>query len=382
MRSKLFGLSAAGILLGTATGAQGGTILNWNLDNVAVDPGPYADGTTYYSTIYDEPVTGGVGDAATNGRMAFEPPEGAAPGMKVMNDAPDLNPGQDIGNCIMAAGDATCESGFQSGKRYKLHATEAEPIDLVFNVVDSQETTDYRVFEKISNYTGGSLEGFERELGFGIGEDFTQSTAEDGLSFGSEARTQFPFELFGDAEEHPFHELSGFYDPTATSGYELDLAEDSMASSGFYGAYGDFFGDWLDNGEVPDGYFWDHDNDPETEDILMATYDEEEGAWIQRREEQDGEAVPIEPTEVSEAELLEDGYYSAAVTDLANLNLNYFVNVGNVTDWSTYEQGVGTFTLRLTPDRAVDVPAPQTAGLLLTGLALVVAGRRRQAGPC
>ncbi|MFP4561134.1 MAG: PEP-CTERM sorting domain-containing protein [Thiohalorhabdus sp.] len=56
--------------------------------------------------------------------------------------------------------------------------------------------------------------------------------------------------------------------------------------------------------------------------------------------------------------------------------------MGDVTDWSTYEQGVGTFTLRLTPEGAVNVPAPQTAGLLLTGLALVVASRRRKAGPC
>ncbi len=125
-------ISLMGALLGTALSAQAGVISDWNTNNVVTEPGPYTDGEVYHSTIYDRDVSGGTSGAETNGRIAFEPPEGEAPGLKVVTDGPDLNDKRDFNDCIMAAGGATCEDGFQSGKRFKMQATDTGAIDMVF----------------------------------------------------------------------------------------------------------------------------------------------------------------------------------------------------------------------------------------------------------
>jgi hypothetical protein len=376
-------ISLCGALLGTAFTAHAGTITGWNTDNVITDPGPYADGETYFSTIYDRDVSGGIGGAETNGRIAFEPPDGEAPGLKVVNDGPDLNENRDFNDCIMAAGGTTCESGFQSGKRFKQHVTDTGAVDLVFNVEPSEGTTEYRVFQKVSNYTGGQLSGMEMQLGYGIGDSFQPSSEGDGLGFvteGSEIREGafFPFGLFGDADEHPHHTLSGFFDTESRAGYDLAFNEDSLVTGDMYGMYDDFFGDWLANGQVPDGYFWDHDDDPATEDILMA-YQNEDGEWIQRRKEEDGEAVPMDAEEVDEEALKDKDYYRDVIEDLANLNLNYFLSVGDLNAIENFDVGAqqdfldSTFTMRLTTN---EVPAPRTVVLLAGGLLLLLAARR------
>lgn len=48
------------------------------------------------------------------------------------------------------------------------------------------------------------------------------------------------------------------------------------------------------------------------------------------------------------------GYQSGPIEDLANLNLNYYIEVKDPTLWSTYDQVAqeGTFTLRITPIEA------------------------------
>jgi len=379
-------ISLFGALLGTALSAQAGVISDWNTNNVVTDSGPYTDGEVYYSTIYDRNVAGGTSGAETNGRIAFEPPEGEAPGLKVVTDGPDLNDKRDFNDCIMAAGGATCEDGFQSGKRFKMQATDSGPTDLVFNLEPSDETKRYRVFQKMSNYTGGQLSGMEVQLGYGVGDSFQPSSEGDGLGFvteGSEIREGafFPFGLFGDAEEHPHHTLSGFFDTESRAGYDMAFNEDSLATGDMYGKYDDFFGDWLDNGQVPDGYFWDHDDNPATEDILMA-YVNEDGEWIQRREEEDGDAVPAAAFTTTEEALQDAGYYRGVIEDLANLNLNYFLSVGDLGaldefDVTSQQELPGsTFTMRVSTAGASQVPAPQPVALLVGGLLLLVAGRR------
>ena len=386
-------ISLMGALLGTALSAQAGVISDWNTNNVVTDPEPYTDGEVYYSTIYDRNVAGGTSGAETNGRIAFEPPEGAAPGLRVVTDGPDLNDKRDFNDCIMAASGVgtTCESGFQSGKRFKMQATESGPVDLVFNLEPSDETKRYRVFHKMSNYTGGRLSGMEVQLGYGVGDSFQPSVEGDGLSFVTEDTeiregAFFPFGLFGDAEEHPHHTLSGFFDTESRAGYNLDFNEDSLLTGDMYGMYDDLFGDWMANGEVPDGFFWDHDNDPETEDILMA-YQNEDGEWIQRREEStdaDGNpiAVPTDAFTTSLEELQGEDYYQDVIEDLANLNLNYFLSVGDVGafdefDMTSQQELPGsTFTMRVSSVSASQVPAPQPVALLVGGLLLLMAGRR------
>ena len=381
-------ISLFGALLGTALSAQAGVISDWNTNNVVTDPGPYADGEVYHSTIYDRDVSGGASGAETNGRIAFEPPEGEAPGLKVVTDGPDLNDKRDFNDCIMAAGGTTCESGFQSGKRFKMQATDSGPMDMVFNLEPSDETKRYRVFHKMSNYTGGQLSGMEVQLGYGVGDSFQPSVEGDGLSFVTDIESTdvregafYPFGLFGDADAHPHHTLSGFFDTESRAGYNLDFNEDSMATGDMYGMYDDLFGDWLDNGQVPDGYFWDHDDDPATEDILMA-YVNEDGEWIQRREEDNGDAVPADAFTTTEEALQEAGYYRGVIEDLANLNLNYFLSVGDLGSFDEFDMTSqqelpgSTFTMRVSSASASQVPAPQPVALLVGGLLLLMAGRR------
>lgn len=65
-----------------------------------------------------------------------------------------------------------------------------EAIDLVFDVAADDASKLYRVIGKFSNLTditnavGGGLKAFRFETGFGVGNDFVASSAEDGLSFG------------------------------------------------------------------------------------------------------------------------------------------------------------------------------------------------------
>jgi hypothetical protein len=345
--------------------AQAGVITAWNGDNVVTDPGPYVDETTYYSVIYDQDVTGGTAGATTNGRIAFEPPEATDPGLKVVNDGPDLNPNQDFTNCIMASSVATCESPFQSGKRFKQQITDTGPIDLVFDVTDSDAETAYRVFQKVSNYTNGQLGGFDIELGFGLGGGFVMSVDDDGLGFdlteGASAR--FPFGLFGDADTNQNHDTDGFFDPTARSGFNVSLTEDLLSTESLFGMYDDLFGAWLNFDSVPQGYFWDDDGDPTTDAVLMA-YLNDEGQWVDR----DGLVV-------DEQDLIDAGYYVGIIEDLANLNVDYFLLIGDVTGWSTWNGETASFTIRLTPN---EVPVPATLSLLGIGALLLGARRRRR----
>lgn len=88
MRKSLLLATAVAALSLPCAPATAGTINGWNLGNVLVESGPYLDDMTYFSTVYDRDDSGGMIGATTNGRVSFEPPTGAAPGIKVINDEP------------------------------------------------------------------------------------------------------------------------------------------------------------------------------------------------------------------------------------------------------------------------------------------------------
>ncbi|GHD51005.1 PEP-CTERM sorting domain-containing protein [Marinobacter persicus] len=199
-------------------------------------------------------------------------------------------------NCIMAAGDATCNGPFQSGKRFKLDQTSAGAIDLVFDLSGEPfaEGNDglYRVFQKYGNATDSLLSGFTMSLGFGIGDAFTQSTTGDGLGFvdfgedpgNNEFSSLFAQGLFGTDERRD--RLTGYFSPDR-SGFALDLvSEDFFQTTGLFGGeygYEGLFGDWMSYSMAPDGYFLDDDGDPLTDAILMAHFDASSGQWIMNR---------------------------------------------------------------------------------------------------
>ncbi|MGF2736717.1 choice-of-anchor F family protein [Marinobacter sp. DUT-1] len=215
-------------------------------------------------------------------------------GISVYNEAFTGNVDEvpyEFAGCIMAQPDleVNCMAPGGSGKRFKLKTTETNgPIDLVFNVTADDASKLYRVIGKLSNLTdatnsvAGALEGFRIETGFGIGNEFMPSSAEDGLSFGFLADgssklsvgtlAKFPGGLFGGSrvEGLPFFSVSiaDFVEGTTVAD------EDVLETDGVIPAeYAGLFGDWLALAKVPTGWFIDHNGNPADDSILLA-YDD------------------------------------------------------------------------------------------------------------
>jgi hypothetical protein len=384
-------LSSLAIL--AAGGAQAATITGWNTDNVVVAPTP-ADGITGASVVYDrDPNAPG---AVTNGRIAFTPPEAVSPGIKVQPETYTQGgpSGLTLDGCLMTSNPtATCTSPFQSGKRIKTQVTDNGPIDLVFDLEQGAEA-NYQVFYRLINQTSKSLAGFALELGFGVGSEFVKATAADGISFSTEFRaqpassmasatTQFPFGLFGDALTNPNFTLDGFFAPERTG---LNVVLDpndpfSITSAGYFGPYTSLFSNWLSQDAVPLGAFWDNDNDASTDALLMAWYTN--GQWEMRRDVLDagaGTAISLSGADVEYFDNFADlvarlgigsSLFEDDIEDLANLNVNYAINLGAGVKASN-------FTLRTTVTVA-PVPVPMSATMLVGAIgALGFAARRRR----
>lgn len=91
-------------------------------------------------------------------------------------------------------------------------------------------TIGYQLYHRVVNKSGGPLAGVTVELGYGVGEAFTLSLADDGLGFSPAfpappdrdmpGSSQFPFGLFGDADCNPSFDLAGLFSSERT-GYEM-----------------------------------------------------------------------------------------------------------------------------------------------------------------
>lgn len=393
--------------LGAPEAVSAATILGWNTDNVAVPTEPVADGETGVSVVYDRALNpdGSVPVGATSsGQIVFSPPEAVSPGIKVAPESYTQGGPSDItlDGCIMTSNPAaTCTSDFQSGKRVKEQMTGFDPVDLVFDIDSSStETSIYQVFGRLINVTGAALSGFSIELGFGTGADFVAATAGGGLSFSDAFRaqpsgsgsvsTQYPFGLFGDAEDNDNFLLDGFFASERT-GLTTEQTATTITSTGFYGPYGSLFGPWLDQASVPTGLFWDFDDDDATDALLMA-WETAPGIWELRREATET-CDPDNPAICTPGATL--GSYVGGLTfedmvallgvdeglldvggieDLANLNLNYAVALGDL-------GGATSFTLRTTVFAAPlsAVPVPPAAPLLAGAVMLLGVARRRRA---
>lgn len=373
MNAYHYRLIGAVLLSGIAVPGMAATITGWNLNNVeqVPDAGDPALGISY---IYDRDVSGGTAGAVSNGQILWL--ASPQPGMTVLNDDPDLNPGQSIPDCIVAVG-ANCEGPFRSDKRVKMRATSVGTIDLAFDTSPSAANS-YQLFHRLINVTPEKLKGFSIELGYGLGADFVSSGADDGLAFdltvelgpdNLPAFTQFSFGLFGDAADNPNVDLDGFF-ATERSGFGLDIGEDLIATTGIYGPYAGLFGPtMLNQASVPNGYFWDNDGDPLTDPLLMAWFNGTD--WEARRAidpDDPTKAISIAPTIVSEADLQALGYELDIIEDLRNLNVNLNILTDESFDGSQ-------FTLRFT---TAAVPGPSTWTIMLAGVGLLGATVRRK----
>ncbi|WP_299350611.1 choice-of-anchor F family protein [uncultured Shimia sp.] len=380
----------SGMALSNAGFSSAATITGWNTDNVVVDNSAPVDGITGASVVYDQnPSNTG---ATSNGQITFTPPEAYAPGIKVQPEVYTQGgsggSGLTLDGCIMTSNPgAICTSDFQSGKRVKTQVTGTEPLDLVFDVQAGAEA-NYQMFYRLINATSKSLAGFALEIGFGVGNEFVQATASDGITFSTDfmakpstanasVTTQYPFGLFGDASTNPNFDLDGFFAPER-SGMDVLQTATSITSSGIFGPYNDIFGSWITREGVPEGAFWDHDFDDSTEALLMA-YLNSSGQWEMRRDiDEYGVAYSLTGSDVkyfgsfSEvSDYFGSGYalFDDDVEDLANLNLNFAFNLS-----SSVESG--SFTLRTTVS---PVPLPLSAPLLGAGIGLLaMVGRRRK----
>ena len=304
-----------------------------------------------------------------------------------------------------------CSSPFQSHKRFKINLQpstvdgvspeDVDSVDMVFNVEGPAVRHVYQVYQKINNYTGARLSGYTLEVGFGVGVNFVNVNevgnafllTELNLNIGEGDRpnpdpdtglnniwdvdqmANFSHGLWGPIDEPKYFLENGFFSDIRT-GYVVSLNDDATKiSSGipldehpeWGGNYELLFGEWLPSIWQPEAILWDDDDNPATDDTLMAFWadidgDDPDGDGIG---EGDGtyawtygfannfELVPAATLSGWAANRI---YYLGFIEDVLNLGLNYNVEVGNISIYPTFD-GVSkaTFTIRVTPIKAAEV---------------------------
>ena len=245
---------------------------------------------------------------------------------------------------------------------------------------------------------------------------------------------EFPGGLFyGPADSK--HDIGFFSDTRA--GFTVDTAalateEDFFGSITLSTNYSALFGKWLPIDQVPQGWFFDHDGDPATDAVLTAWDSGTDFAtwtdnldWKRGFSDNFAAVNPVtegwtttQPTVYDNAAtatyatwntstgvydlaaggtmtnedmttLIADttdplelvrvpGYVKGPIEDLANVNLNYFVEIGDTGAWPTYDATSGTysFTLRITPvsAAATELPPPASETPPATGTTLTATG--------
>ena len=396
----------------------------WNLDNINVkmidaETGELSgkafntvDGSYEAMTYGDSFVSDIKDDSATVlGRLHGKDwPVGEPSGIKVLNHEDPLatQSHSKPASCIMTTsymdlveGDAEgfldtenpvytpCNGPFQTHKRFKVDVLPAavegiengaagKGIDLVFNVETEEGLRRYQIFQKLNNYSDKRLDGYQIQVGFGVGSEFVlASDANDiklSLGFSEDIKDGEPADiwsaddlatfshgLFGAADGDHFLE-DGFFD-NRPAGFMADINEEQtiIASTGAMesnylaapeGVTGQF-GDWLPDIWEPTGLFFDHDNDPNTDALLQAFWGYnpaiEDYGWMKGNN--DNFATPSQ-TEI-DFWIQHPGYFVSGIEDVLNLGLNYIVEIGDVSTYPT-----STFTIRMIPMVADSQDAP------------------------
>jgi hypothetical protein len=340
--------------------------------------------------------------------VAKDWPIGEPPGIKVINDDPGVKAPRPQ-NCIMSTShlapdlldtanpvQVTCSSPFQSHKRFKIRLQPTlvdgigeESVDLVFNVIDEPGSRDYQVFQKINNWTDERLQGFSLQVGFGVGSGFLSTSGSGkaladlsisvpGEVWDADQLAIFSHGLFGPADRH-FPE-DGFFD-RQRAGFHIDqypvaagmvdtltasimLAERYADTPPGGGSVAHQFGPWLPHRWLPTGIFLDHDGDPDSEALLQAWYGFDPAVsalnWMYgaNRSPDSSDDFEVVADEVFAAWIKNPGFFEDSIDDLVNLNLNYIVTVGDVSNFPDWDGSSATFTIRVTPKKDTSATPP------------------------
>jgi hypothetical protein len=102
-----------------------------------------------------------------------------------------------------------------------------------------------------------------------------------------------------------------------------------------------------------------------------------DGVWQARRDVEDGDAISIAPQDFADFDALNaflglgDALFEGDIEDLANLNVNFAIQLGDLGDRTS-------FTMRTTVSPA-PIPLPAGAPLLVGAVAALATLRRRKA---
>jgi len=361
-------------LMTFSTLTNAGEIQGVDLNYITTDEEPYTLEETYFSTIFTD-----INKITSNGSVSWVESDVMAPGFSIVNF--DEENGS---NCFMTSGlnphDQSikqCSDPFQSSKRIKLNANNVgTEVDLVFDVSATMggEST-YRILEKYLNVTGFTISDIKIELGFGTSDGFIPAAANIGLDFSDETGNiwlvdtvtgdtnsknldaLFPFGLFGDADTDPNHDIDGYFDPNNRARFLLKANRGEIETTGITENYHNLVGDFLSKSQVLPGMFFDHDNDTETDPLTIAHLSD--NGWVSFRTDQFwldvGLTAPplnLDGTIVKstiDAWQIDPLYEEGLIEDLANLNLNYHLSVGDISLWPTYDMNTlsAQFTLRI-----------------------------------
>ncbi len=369
---------ALAVIVTTAGLARAGEITSWDMTNVTVAPGPYTEWLTYTSTLYTN-----ASKTTSNGVITWKETDVKAPGMKIVNqdDVTGLK-------CIMTTGynpydfsDKMCSDPLQSSKRWKVKGTNGQPVDVYFSVA-AGATGIYNSMQKLTDGDIRTWKGFRAELGFMVNGVFKKSTAGDGLGFSTKKGKYFttptssavqPAEvlsaLFAQGLAGPAdakHPTTGYFDPINRFSYLLNAVEDEIYTGMITSNYYALFGNWNNLASVPWAYYYDNDDNINTDNLLMANCDGNfvvtdpiaeigycEGTWVTYRSQagldvnglpypSDGIKKPV-PADVLSAWQSNRLFLTGPIEDLANLGLNYYITVGDNTKWPTPTQFVMRF---------------------------------------
>ena len=341
--------------------AYAGLISSWNTDNVDLAVGPFIPGKEYNNVVYQDNFKNFV-----RGGVVWTQSDVRSPGIKIVN-GDDIN----SSNCIIAAGinpfdDSAkqCSDRVGSNKSFVLRAdvVDNKGADLVFNVSASTKTSTYQVYQILTNNSLRRIDKFRIRLGFGVGGGFAMSSSGDQLAFALANGTpmnatyyvadpfepdnlsgMFPFYLFGNNKKDTQYLSSGFFDDTAKAGFvTMKGKEDELQFNTLSTNYTGIFGRWLSLAEVPYGYFYDDDDNKNTQDLVVGYWDGT--VW------RDTNGLTIDKEMITSWEL-DTGYTIRRIKGLASYNYRFNINVGQIESWPTYNSTskTATFTVNTIP---------------------------------